>query len=75
MSILLPIAKRKSSKSIIGKLVVAAAAYFVWQERNRRLFKHTKRSAKEVTKEVTDCIMSSVRMKLLSCHLKKSKDG
>ncbi|GKC06817.1 hypothetical protein Tco_0998427 [Tanacetum coccineum] len=71
MSILLPIAKRKSSKSIIGKLVVAAAAYFIWQEQNRRLFKHTKRSAKEVT----DCIMSSVRMKLLSCHLKKSKDG
>ncbi|GKB40686.1 hypothetical protein Tco_0885628, partial [Tanacetum coccineum] len=50
--------------------VVAAAEYFVWQERNRRLFKHTKRSAKEVT----DCIMSSVRMKLLSCHLKTSKD-
>ncbi|GJZ23441.1 hypothetical protein Tco_0560900 [Tanacetum coccineum] len=50
MSILLPIAKR-SSKSILGKLVVAAAAYFVWQERNRS------------------------RMKLLSCHLKKSKDG
>ncbi|GJQ92981.1 hypothetical protein Tco_0004120 [Tanacetum coccineum] len=71
MSILLPIAKRKSSKSIIGKLVVAATAYFVWQERNQRLFKHTKQSAKEVT----DCIMSSVHMKLLSCHLKKSKDG
>nr|GEU49763.1 hypothetical protein [Tanacetum cinerariifolium] len=29
---LMPIAKRKSSKSCIGKLVLAAAAYFVWQE-------------------------------------------
>nr|GEY03267.1 hypothetical protein [Tanacetum cinerariifolium] len=29
---LLPIAKRKSSKSCIGKLVVAAAAYFIWHE-------------------------------------------
>nr|GEZ12720.1 hypothetical protein [Tanacetum cinerariifolium] len=27
---LMPIAKRKSSKSCIGKLVVAAAAYFIW---------------------------------------------
>nr|GEW92373.1 hypothetical protein [Tanacetum cinerariifolium] len=35
---LLPIAKRKSSKSCIGKLVVAAAAYFIWHERNSRLF-------------------------------------
>nr|GEX32304.1 hypothetical protein [Tanacetum cinerariifolium] len=35
---LLPIAKRKSSKSCIGKLVVAAAAYFIWQERNSWLF-------------------------------------
>ncbi|GJW28360.1 hypothetical protein Tco_0045235 [Tanacetum coccineum] len=33
VSILLPIAKRKSSKSCIGKLVVAAAAYFVWPRR------------------------------------------
>nr|GEW88082.1 hypothetical protein [Tanacetum cinerariifolium] len=30
---LMPIAKRKSSKSCIGKLVVAAAAYFIWHER------------------------------------------
>ncbi|GJR69255.1 hypothetical protein Tco_0015320 [Tanacetum coccineum] len=38
---------------------------------NRRLFKNTKRSAKDVI----ECVMSSVRMKLLSCHFKKSKDG
>ncbi|GJX43971.1 putative reverse transcriptase domain-containing protein [Tanacetum coccineum] len=71
MSHLLPIAKRKSSKSTIGKLVVAAVAYFIWQERNRRLFKKSKRSAKEVI----GCIMASVRLKLLSCHFKKSRDG
>ncbi|GKD87636.1 hypothetical protein Tco_1358790, partial [Tanacetum coccineum] len=70
VSILLPFAKRKSSKSCNGKLVVAAAAYFVWQERNSRLFKNVKRSVKEVV----DCIMSSVRLKLLSYHFKKSKD-
>ncbi|GJV66862.1 hypothetical protein Tco_1482371 [Tanacetum coccineum] len=64
MSHLLPIAKRKSSKSTIGKLVVAAVAYFIWQERNRRLFKKSKR----VAKEVIGCIMASVRLKLLSFH-------
>ncbi|GJV19062.1 hypothetical protein Tco_1368082 [Tanacetum coccineum] len=71
VSILLPIAKRKSSKSCIGKLVVAAAAYFVWQERNSCLIKNAKRSVKEVV----DCIMSFIRLKLLSCHFKKSKDA
>ncbi|GKG15977.1 hypothetical protein Tco_0358300, partial [Tanacetum coccineum] len=63
--------KRKSSKSCIGKLVVAAAAYFVWQERNSCLIKNAKRSVKEVV----DCIMSFIRLKLLSCHFKKSKDA
>ncbi|GJY84625.1 hypothetical protein Tco_0498651 [Tanacetum coccineum] len=52
-------------------LTLAAAAYFVWQERNFRLFKHSKRSVQEVV----DCIMSSVRLKLLSCRFKKSKDA
>ncbi|GKA99862.1 hypothetical protein Tco_0827856, partial [Tanacetum coccineum] len=71
VSILMPIAKRKSFKSCIGKLTLVAAAYFVWQERNFRLFKHSKRSVQEVV----DCIMSSVRLKLLSCRFKKSKDA
>ncbi|GKD96241.1 hypothetical protein Tco_1380138 [Tanacetum coccineum] len=37
-----PIAKRKSSRSVIAKLVLAASAYFLWQERNWRLFKNIK---------------------------------
>nr|GEU49696.1 hypothetical protein [Tanacetum cinerariifolium] len=71
VSILMPIAKRKSFKSCIGKLTLAAAAYFVWQERNLRLFK----SSKRLIQEVVDCVMSSVRLKLLSCRFKKSKDA
>ncbi|GKC42017.1 probable kinetochore protein NUF2, partial [Tanacetum coccineum] len=31
---LLPIARRRSMTSIVAKLVVAASAYFIWQERN-----------------------------------------
>nr|GEV96312.1 RNA-directed DNA polymerase, eukaryota, reverse transcriptase zinc-binding domain protein [Tanacetum cinerariifolium] len=68
---LMPIAKRKSSKSCIGKLVVAAAAYFVWHECNSRLFNKVKLSVTEVV----DCILSTVRLKLLSCRFKKSRDA
>ncbi|GJT21937.1 hypothetical protein Tco_0891874 [Tanacetum coccineum] len=68
---LIPIAKRKYSKSVIAKMVVAACAYYIWQERNWRLFKKNKRTAKHVI----DCIMSCVSLKLLSCKFKKSNDG
>nr|GEV91106.1 hypothetical protein [Tanacetum cinerariifolium] len=68
---LMPTAKRKSSKSCIGKLVVAATAYFVWHKRNSRLFNKVKRSVTEVV----DCILSNVRLKLLSCRFKKSRDA
>ncbi|GJR93536.1 hypothetical protein Tco_0265710 [Tanacetum coccineum] len=71
VSILMPIAKRKTVKSCIGKLTFAAAAYFIWQERNSRLFKSLKRSIQEVV----DCIMFAVRLKLLSCRFRKSKDA
>nr|GEU44046.1 hypothetical protein [Tanacetum cinerariifolium] len=53
VSILIPIAKRKTVRSCIGKIVLAAAAYFVWQERNFCLFKNLKRSVQEVV----DCII------------------
>nr|GEV38089.1 hypothetical protein [Tanacetum cinerariifolium]GEV38736.1 hypothetical protein [Tanacetum cinerariifolium] len=41
-------AKRRTTPIVIAKLVVAASAYFIWQERNRRLFKNTKRSLIQV---------------------------
>ncbi|GJR69254.1 hypothetical protein Tco_0015319, partial [Tanacetum coccineum] len=59
---LIPIVKRKSSKSVMVKMVVAACAYYIWQERNWHLFKKNKRTAKQVI----DCIMSCVCLKLLS---------
>ncbi|GJT09629.1 hypothetical protein Tco_0856671 [Tanacetum coccineum] len=48
MSIVVPFAARKSSRSIIAKLVIAASAYFIWQEQNWRLFKNKKRTTKQV---------------------------
>ncbi|GJT89947.1 auxin efflux carrier [Tanacetum coccineum] len=44
ISYVLPIAKRRSSKSVIAKLVIAASAYFIWQERNWRRFRQSKRN-------------------------------
>ncbi|GKF32082.1 hypothetical protein Tco_0101880, partial [Tanacetum coccineum] len=66
-----PKAKRRTTKIIIVKLVIAASAYFLWHERNWRLFKKSKRTTSQVIK----CAASLVRLKLLSCKLKKSKDS
>ncbi|GJS99759.1 hypothetical protein Tco_0820929 [Tanacetum coccineum] len=62
-------AKRRTTPIVITKLVVAGSAYFIWQEHNWRLFKNTKRSLIQVI------ITSAVRLKLLSCHFKRSKEG
>ncbi|GJT32442.1 hypothetical protein Tco_0922861 [Tanacetum coccineum] len=71
VSAIMPFANRKSSRSVIAKLVLAACAYFVWQERNERLFKNSTRSVKQVI----DCIMTSVRLKMLTCQFRRTKDG
>ncbi|GJT39303.1 hypothetical protein Tco_0939168 [Tanacetum coccineum] len=64
-------AKRRTSPIVIAKLVVAASAYYIWQERNWRLFKNNKRSSIQVI----ECIISAVHLKLLSCQFKRSKEG
>nr|GFB19422.1 hypothetical protein [Tanacetum cinerariifolium] len=38
------ITQLRFTRCVIAKLVVAASAYFIWQERNWRLFKNKKRS-------------------------------
>ncbi|GKE73656.1 hypothetical protein Tco_1535697, partial [Tanacetum coccineum] len=45
--------------------------YYLWQEQNWRLFQKGKRT----TDQIVECIISSVQLKLLSCKLKKSKNG
>ncbi|GJS81511.1 hypothetical protein Tco_0748052 [Tanacetum coccineum] len=53
---IIPISKKKTARSVIAKLVFAASTYFIWQERNYRLFKNQKRSPNQII----DCIKTMV---------------
>nr|GEY27449.1 hypothetical protein [Tanacetum cinerariifolium]GEY36830.1 hypothetical protein [Tanacetum cinerariifolium] len=68
VTFLVPISKKCSARSVIAKLVFAACSYFIWQERNYRLFKKWERSKEQFL----ELIMSIVRLKLLSCRFKKT---
>nr|GEY13962.1 hypothetical protein [Tanacetum cinerariifolium] len=65
-----PLAKMRSARSVITKLVFAASCYFNLQERNNRLFMKKKRSQDKVI----DIIKSTVRLKLLTCRFKKTSN-
>ncbi|GKE65844.1 RNA-directed DNA polymerase, eukaryota, reverse transcriptase zinc-binding domain protein, partial [Tanacetum coccineum] len=42
--------------SIVRRFVHGAAVYYVWQERNRRVFGNEKRTAKELYKEIVETV-------------------
>ena len=69
ISRLVPLAKRRSVRSVVSKLVVAATTYLIWKERNDRIFKKRKRSREQVV----ESILATVRLKLLTFTFKKSK--
>ncbi|KAK1441118.1 hypothetical protein QVD17_06956 [Tagetes erecta] len=56
-----------SSNTIIDRLEIGATSYYVWQERNARIFNSTKRSPKQISALILD----NVRMKLVSLRKKK----
>ncbi|GJY75667.1 putative reverse transcriptase domain, reverse transcriptase zinc-binding domain protein [Tanacetum coccineum] len=56
---------RKSSRSIIAKLVMAASAYFIWQERNARLFKNSKRLINQVIEVIFSRTVSLAKLRKL----------
>ncbi|GJT92142.1 RNA-directed DNA polymerase, eukaryota, reverse transcriptase zinc-binding domain protein, partial [Tanacetum coccineum] len=67
------IAIRKANNtlwSIIQRLVFGAAVYFIWQERNFRLFWCVERSADKVF----DIIVDTVRLRLLGLKIKRSPE-
>ncbi|XP_022031768.1 uncharacterized protein LOC110932821 [Helianthus annuus] len=68
---LLQFAKFGRAKHIIGKILVGAAAYFVWEERNQRLFSTKKRSADQLV----EVILTTVRMKLHTMKFKRTSQA
>ncbi|KAJ0886252.1 putative RNA-directed DNA polymerase transcription factor bZIP family [Helianthus annuus] len=58
----------KSIWGIIGRLVMAAVVYFIWQERNNRCFDNNRRSVQQICNVVFD----TVRMRILGLKLKDS---
>ncbi|GKB88673.1 homeodomain-like protein [Tanacetum coccineum] len=63
---LAPMAKHRTARNVIGRLLLAASAYFIWIERNNRLFKNSRKTPEEIR----DCIMVTVRLKLLTFRFK-----
>ncbi|GJR67387.1 retrotransposon protein, putative, ty1-copia subclass [Tanacetum coccineum] len=63
-----PMGSKRTARCIFGKLIVAAAAYFIWLERNNRTFKNVRRSPEEIR----DIIMVTVHLKLLSLRFKNT---
>ncbi|GJR79368.1 reverse transcriptase domain, reverse transcriptase zinc-binding domain protein [Tanacetum coccineum] len=59
---------KHSFNSIVGKLLFGAAAYYIWIERNNRLFKKSRRSPEEIR----DLVVVTVRLKLVKLRFKNN---
>ncbi|GKC84539.1 armadillo-type fold protein [Tanacetum coccineum] len=68
MGWLLPLSKRNTIVSIVGRLVVVASSYFIWQERNSRIYRKGERKYEDVTNMIVDV----VRLKIASTKFKKN---
>ncbi|GJY56041.1 hypothetical protein Tco_0455156 [Tanacetum coccineum] len=62
----IPMGNKRTACSVFGKLILAASAYFIWLERNNRVFKKVKKSPKDIH----DMVKVTVRLKLLSFRFK-----
>nr|GEY06987.1 hypothetical protein [Tanacetum cinerariifolium] len=63
---IIPISKGKTAVSILFRLVLAATSYYIWLERNVRLFKKKTSSPDQIV----DVIISMVRLKLVTFKFK-----
>ncbi|GJT87817.1 putative reverse transcriptase domain-containing protein [Tanacetum coccineum] len=64
-----PLANKRTVQNIVGKILIAAATYFIWLERNNRLFKRTRRSPEELR----GAIVITVRLKLVTFRFKNKE--
>ncbi|GJS60899.1 hypothetical protein Tco_0655683 [Tanacetum coccineum] len=61
-----PMGNKRTARSVFGKLIFAASAYFIWLERNNKVFKKVKKSPEDIR----DMVKVTVRLKLLSFRFK-----
>ncbi|GKC90327.1 reverse transcriptase zinc-binding domain-containing protein [Tanacetum coccineum] len=66
ISLLIPLSKKRSARSVIAKFVFAAFSYFIWQEQNSRLFANQSRSKDQLievikTRFVSSCLHAGSR--------------
>ncbi|GJS45306.1 putative reverse transcriptase domain-containing protein [Tanacetum coccineum] len=61
-----PMGNKRTIQNIVGKIMFAAASYFIWLERNNRLFKNNRRTPKELR----DAIVVTVHLKLTTFRFK-----
>jgi hypothetical protein len=55
--------------SILRRIVIGAVVYYVWQERNNRLFDKGSRTEDELVKNIVE----TVKMRMMSFHVKDSR--
>ncbi|GKD98952.1 hypothetical protein Tco_1382849 [Tanacetum coccineum] len=68
ISLLTPLSKKRSARSVIAKLVFAAFSYFIWQERNSRLFANQRRSKDQLIEVIkTRFVSSCLHAALMGC--------
>ncbi|MFS7901208.1 hypothetical protein Hanom_Chr00s179047g01831401 [Helianthus anomalus] len=63
-------ASSKTTNVIVGKILIAATTYFIWQERNARLFSQNNKSAEVVA----ELVKHTVRLKLMGFKFRGSAD-
>ncbi|GJZ84738.1 zinc knuckle CX2CX4HX4C containing protein [Tanacetum coccineum] len=67
IAFIIPISKGKMVISILSRIVVATTSYYIWLERNGRLFKKKTSSPDQIVQ----VILSMVRLKLVTFKFKK----
>ncbi|GKE24728.1 hypothetical protein Tco_1436240 [Tanacetum coccineum] len=67
MGCILPMSKSNNVTCIVGRLIVAATSYYIWQEHNKRI--HGKKDRK--LEEVMNIIVDMIRLKFASIKFKK----
>lgn len=68
VTLLQPLAKKNNVWGISGRLVFGASVYFIWQERNNRLFKRGSRDPSKLFEH----IFAMVRPKLMTVRFRNS---